>query len=163
MDNILGIVSIVLLVVGISFFVYQLMKQKKLQKNLGDRVLDVFPSQLRKRAIIIVGIAFVLVVIVAIILYALSDTSSNYINVFVLGLVLLAAGRYVSRFVTMYQKGILAHMHVIKYHEIKSYDFRALKSKKLVLTLTLQRDTKFATIITEKEKPAVEKALKKAI
>ncbi|MDA3847879.1 MAG: hypothetical protein PF505_15280 [Vallitaleaceae bacterium] len=163
MDNILSIISLVLLFVGILFFLRQLRVIMSKRKDLGAKIIEIYPNRKRMRTVIIVGIAFVLIVIVASIYYVLNDISYTFANVLLISLALLSGGSFLGRVTILYEKGILAHMRVIEYHNIKSYDFRDLKSKKSVLTIILSDDLKFATVISRTEQEPVTKILKRFV
>lgn len=163
MDKVLGVISVVFFVIAVVYLYIKVNRMKKLTNDLGEKVQDIFPGKVRQRAVFIFGIAFILIAFLGTIGYLVVGEGVSYTTVVVMDLVLFAAGRYISRFVIMYQNGLLAHLHVVKYHEIRSYTLTEMKSKKYLLELELQKDSSFRTIVAKKDKDVVEKALKKAI
>jgi len=163
MDNILSILGLVLLFVGVLYFLRQLRVMMSKKKDLGAKIINVFPNASRMKMIIIIAIAFVLIIIIATIYYAINDISYTYANIFLIDLALLAGGSFLGRVTILYENGILAHLRVIEYHSIKSYEFRDLKKSKSVLTIMLKDDLKFATVLSRKDQEPLNKILKKFV
>lgn len=163
MDKVLGVLSVVFFVVAAVYLYIKVNRMKKLTSELGEKVLDIFPGRGRKKAVMIFGVAFIVMALFGTVGYLVVGEGFSYTTIVVMDLVLFAAGRYISRFVIMYHNGILAHLHVVKYHEIRSYTLTEMKSKKFLLELELQKEASFRTIVAKKDRDIVEKALKKAL
>jgi len=126
------------------------------KKGLGTKIMNVYPNASRMKMIVIIAIAFVLIIIIASIYYAINDISYTYANVFLIDLALLAGGSFLGRVTILYENGI-------EYQNIKSYEFRDLKKSKSVLTIMLRDDLKFATVLGRKDQEPLNKILKKFV
>lgn len=153
-------VGIALLFLSILFTGRQVNLYMRMSKRMGKVVLALSPTILQKKALMIGGIAFVVLLCVVTYNYISQDIPLNVSYTGLLAVVIFSVGRLFGSIVELRDGGLLGKLNEIDYADIKSYSY-AEQGKKHLVRFQLKDGREFATLASVSDKDALRSVMEK--